>query len=87
MDRTKSGLTDFSGDFPVVTYAPIVPQERYTLRLFVDKSSIECFDGDGKLAMTNLVFPREPYNSLTFYAQNGSYDVESVVVYSLKESM
>ena len=87
MDRTKSGLTDFSGDFPVVTYAPIEPQERYTLHLFVDKSSIECFDSDGKLAMTNLVFPDEPYNSLTFYAQNGSYDVESVVVYPLKKSM
>ena len=31
----------------------------------IDKSSIEALDADGKMAMTNLVFPSEPYNKLT----------------------
>ncbi|MGN0257791.1 MAG: GH32 C-terminal domain-containing protein, partial [Bacteroides sp.] len=35
------------------------------LRIFVDKCSIEAMDADGKMAMTNLVFPSEPYNKLT----------------------
>lgn len=30
----------------------------------MDNSSIEAFDADGKMAMTNLVFPTEPYNKL-----------------------
>jgi levanase/fructan beta-fructosidase len=34
------------------------------LRIFLDRSSIEAFDADGRMAMTNLVFPSEPYNSL-----------------------
>jgi levanase/fructan beta-fructosidase len=34
------------------------------LRLFIDRSSLEAFDGDGKMAMTNLVFPSEPYNTI-----------------------
>ena len=53
MDRTKSGLSDFSKDFSAVTFAPIEKQDGYTLRIFVDKSSVECFDGNGKFVMTN----------------------------------
>ena len=34
------------------------------LRLFIDKCSIEAFDAAGKMAMTNLVFPTQPYNNL-----------------------
>ena len=34
------------------------------LRLFIDRCSIEAFDAEGKMAMTNLVFPSEPYNMI-----------------------
>ena len=84
MDRTKSGLSDFSKDFSAVTFAPIEKQDGYTLRIFVDKSSVECFDGNGKFVMTNLVFPSEPYDRLNFYAKGGVYEIESITVYSLQ---
>ena len=64
MDRTKSGDVSFSKDFPCVTTAPTYGKVRQ-LRLFVDRCSIEAFDSEGKMAMTNLVFPSEPYNSIT----------------------
>jgi levanase/fructan beta-fructosidase len=32
--------------------------------LFIDRCSIEAFDAEGKMAMTNLVFPSEPYNNI-----------------------
>lgn len=64
MDRTKSGKTDFSTDFPALTKAPTYGKIK-TLQIFIDKSSIEAFDADGKMAMTNIVFPSEPYNRLT----------------------
>lgn len=63
MDRTKSGEVGFSQDFPAVTKAPTLGKVRQ-LRLFIDRCSIEAFDTDGKMAMTNLVFPSEPYNQI-----------------------
>lgn len=63
MDRTKSGDTSFSTDFPAVTKAPTRGRVK-TLRIFIDKSSVEVFDADGKMAMTNIVFPSSPYTTL-----------------------
>ena len=80
MDRSKSGVVSFSSDFPVLTLAPIEGNSEMTLRLFVDKSSIEAFGDDGRFAMTNLVFPSEPYNRISFYAKGGSYAVSSFKV-------
>lgn len=84
IDRSKSGVVSFSSDFPVLTLAPIEGNSEMTLRLFVDKSSIEAFGDDGRFAMTNLVFPSEPYNRISFYAKGGSYVVSSFKVYKLK---
>lgn len=63
MDRTKSGDSSFSEAFSATTVAPthgIMKQ----LRIFIDNCSIEAFASDGKMAMTNLVFPNEPYNNI-----------------------
>ncbi|MDE6354920.1 MAG: DUF4980 domain-containing protein [Prevotella sp.] len=65
MDRTASGQTGFSDAFPVVTTAPVYGGLMRSLRIFVDCCSIEAFDGEGRMAMTNLVFPSEPYNTIT----------------------
>ncbi|MBQ3630078.1 MAG: DUF4980 domain-containing protein [Prevotella sp.] len=63
MDRTKSGNVSFSESFPCVTEAPTYGQVKQ-LRIFIDRCSIEAFDAAGKVAMTNLVFPSEPYNTI-----------------------
>ncbi len=63
MDRTKSGDVSFSEAFPVTTVAPTHGALKQ-LRIFIDRSSIEVFEAEGKMAMTNLVFPSEPYNNI-----------------------
>ena len=63
MDRTASGNVSFSEAFPCTTVAPTHGRIKQ-LRIFVDRCSIEAFDADGHVAMTNLVFPSEPYNSI-----------------------
>ena len=63
MDRTKSGKSEFSNDFKAVTTAPTYGSVQQ-LRLFIDNSSIELFDADGHAAITNLVFPTQPYNNI-----------------------
>ena len=83
MDRTQSGQVSFSPSFAAVTSAPIDSQDNYTLRLLIDKCSIEAFDGGGKFAMTNLVFPSEPYNHVKFESKDGFYQVVSMNVYQL----
>ena len=63
MDRRCSGNVSFSDAFPVVTSTPTYGKVRQ-LRIFVDRSSIEAFDSDGKMVMTNLVFPTVPYDKI-----------------------
>lgn len=62
-DRRRSGDVSFSEAFPCIVTSPTYGQIK-TLRIFVDRSSIEIFDAEGKMAMTNLVFPSDPYNRL-----------------------
>ena len=64
MDRTQSGNIGFNDMFRAKTIAPTHGTIRQ-LRIFIDKCSIEAFDTAGKMAMTNLVFPTEPYGRLT----------------------
>ena len=64
LDRRHSGQSSFSDAFPTVVTAPVHGTLR-TLRIFIDKSSIEVFDADGRLSMTNLVFPSSPYNRIS----------------------
>ena len=63
MDRTKSGDCNFSEAFATVTTAPTHGVMKQ-LRIFIDRCSIEAFAADGKMAMTNLVFPSIPYTML-----------------------
>ena len=62
MDRTRT-YASFSEAFPCKTVAPVYGDIRQ-LRIFIDNSSIEAFDAEGRLAMTNLIFPAEPYNNI-----------------------
>ena len=78
MDRTLSGKTDFSSDFAAITTAPVYGKMN-KLRIFIDKSSIEVSDNDGKMAMTNLVFPTKPYDKVTIKGKTKKY-----AVYKLK---
>lgn len=84
MDRSESGKIDFSKDFSAVTVAPVNVDKELTLRLFVDRSSIEAFGEDGKFVMTNLVFPSQPYVKMCFEADKNEYAVKSLNVYKLQ---
>ena len=63
MDRRSSGNVSFSDDFAVATSSPTYGKIRQ-MRIFVDRCSIEAFDSEGKMVMTNLVFPSEPYDRI-----------------------
>ncbi|MDE5942216.1 MAG: GH32 C-terminal domain-containing protein [Muribaculaceae bacterium] len=83
-DRRNSGIVDFSQDFPAVTVAPAMSgSNRISLRIFIDRSSIEVFDNNGRFVMTNLVFPNEPYSTLSV-SSDGKAQLTSLQIHSLK---
>ena len=84
MDRSESGLTGFSRDFPALTAAPVHDTDDIHLRIFVDRSSIEVFGDGGEYVMTNRVFPSTPYSTLTFEGRHGNYEVKSLSVYKIR---
>ena len=65
MDRRGSGMVKFSKKFAAITSAPTRVGGKMELRLLMDSASIEAFGED--FAMTNLVFPSAPYNTLRLY--------------------
>ncbi len=83
-DRRKSGIVDFSQDFPAVTVSPAYTDgDKVGLRIFIDRSSIEVFGKDGRFAMTNLVFPNSPYSRLSVRATGGSVRLSDLKIYSI----
>lgn len=80
-DRRKTTSINYIDDFALATWAPIKKENKYTLDVFVDKCSVEIFLNGGKVAMTNLIFPSEPYNRMCFYSKGGSFQVDSFKAY------
>ncbi len=83
-DRTKSGIVDFSESFPAVTVAPTHESDgTVSLRIYVDRSSVEIFGNDGRFSMTNLVFPNSPYTTLSISARGGKARLDELKIYAL----
>lgn len=64
-------------EFPSETKAVIVKtkgsnQNKINLTLFVDNCSMELFDSEGRMAMTNLIFPNGGFNSVKVISEKGS---------------
>ncbi|MCM1336866.1 MAG: DUF4980 domain-containing protein [Candidatus Amulumruptor caecigallinarius] len=84
-DRRNSGLVNFSPDFPAMTSAPTFGTgSELALRIFIDRSSMEVFTDGGRSVMTNLVFPTEPYTTLTVTAGGGKAQVRDLKIYEIK---
>lgn len=84
-DRRKTESVNYVNDFALGTWAPLSLCEgkTYHLNVFVDKCSVEIFVDGGRIAMTNLVFPTVPYNTLRFYAEGGEAKVENLNIHKL----
>ena len=71
VDRTYSGVTKFSRDFPARTVAPLAAgNSALSLTILVDRSTIEVFAQRGRVAMTNLVYPPAGAKGIEFYARD-----------------
>ena len=72
VDRTRSGETGFSKDFPARTGAPLPHVSGpIDFEILVDKNSVEVFAAGGRVAITNLIFAPEQ-NRLVFFSEGGT---------------
>jgi fructan beta-fructosidase len=70
VDRTRSGKTDWSPDFPVRVSAPLRnPQSgAIAIEIVVDNNSVEVFAEDGETVLTNLIYPAASSQGIAFYS-------------------
>ena len=81
----EQNSVNYVNDFALGTWGPLklCNGKTYHVNIFVDNCSVEAFVDNGKLAMTNLVFPTKPYNNLKFYSEGGNASFKNVKVYKL----
>lgn len=83
-DRRNSANTDFSEKFPGIYSAELYPENHLIrLELYIDWSSVEVFANDGKLSLTNLVFPEKDSNRIELFSNNGIINVKKMTLYTL----
>ncbi len=85
----KANSVNYQNDFALGTWAPLnlcegkSKNKTYHVDIFVDKCSIEMFIDGGRIAMTNLVFPTQPYNNLKFYTEGGASKFSNVKLHKI----
>ena len=82
----KLNSVNYKNDFALGTWAPLslCDSKSYHLNVFVDKCSIEIFVNGGRIAMTNLVFPTQPYTSVKFYSDGNKAAYRNIKVSELR---
>ncbi|TJZ99047.1 GH32 C-terminal domain-containing protein [Actinacidiphila oryziradicis] len=84
VDRSASGLSDFTQYFAGRTTAPMkTTGGRVTLRVYIDSSSVEAFGTAGQAAVSSLIFPTPDAEDMAFYAKGGTAHIESLTVHRL----
>ncbi len=70
VDRTHSGKTDWSPEFPARISAPLKHSQDNSIRLeiVVDHNSVEVFAENGETVLTNLIYPSADSTGIAFYS-------------------
>lgn len=85
IDRRAAGNSAFSREFAGISTAPYIAGARLKMHILVDASSVEVFVDDGRLVMTNLVFPTEKFTSLKLFSKNGNVLLNKAVFHGLEK--
>jgi fructan beta-fructosidase len=85
IDRVKAGISDFNKAFPGKHFSPCLSQNTsLSMKIILDKSSVELFADEGLTAMTDIFFPIGDMNKIEVHAAGLSKILTNTVVYTLK---
>lgn len=79
--RANSGIRPIPDDLWSRDYTGFVTvTNQVVLSIFVDSSSVEIFGGDGKTALTGLIFPPQGANGISISCSGGAVSVQSLII-------
>jgi fructan beta-fructosidase len=85
VDRTQSGNVAFSPQFPSVEFAPLkLGSGMVTLRVLVDRSSVEVFANDGRVTITDQIFPDRSSQAVQVFSDGGRAQLQNITIWKLK---
>lgn len=85
LDRSSSGLTDFSPSFSGIYRAPLaLVDNKVKLHIFVDQSAIEIFGNDGTVSLSALIFPDPLSTGIEAFVQGGKAKIMKFNLWELK---
>lgn len=89
VDRANSGNVGFHPLFASVDSAPVSvdAQGNVTLRIYVDRSSVEVFAQGGLRTITDQVFPADGAKEVALFAEGGVAQLKSLTVTPMKQAM
>ena len=89
VDRTNSGNTAFHPAFASIEDAPVTLDKKgnVTLRIYLDRSSVEVFAQDGLRTITDQVFPNAGADKMALFAEGGTAQLKSLTVTPLEKAM
>ena len=79
-DRRKTNSMDYVNDFALATWAPVAVKGAHRMKILYDLTSFEVFIDGGRVVMTDLVFPNEPYDRLETYSDEGGFTIDKLTV-------
>jgi fructan beta-fructosidase len=83
IDRTRSGMTSFSADFPGRHKATVHENASVKLHIFLDRSSVETFVNDGEVVLTDRIYPSPEDDGIELYSNGGDGAVRSLAIWKL----
>jgi fructan beta-fructosidase len=85
VDRMRSGTADFAGAFAARDAATLVSgSDRVTLRVLVDRSSVEVFAEGGTRVLTHRIFPDATSDGVRVFATDGPARLVSLDAWTLQ---
>lgn len=75
LSREKSGVVDFSDNFPKLQRIRLKDSNQLHLRIIVDSSSLELFIDGGEQALTSLIFPDKVSKRIALFAEEGKVNL------------
>jgi len=78
VDRTTSGITNFSDVFPAINEMDVSDVQIRNVKVYLDLASIEIFINDGERVMTEIVFPEAPYTNVKLQSSSSQFMISSI---------
>ena len=86
VDRKKSGITNCGNGFATANQVGRLSngESAHQATILVDRSSIELFINGGRMVLTDLAYPSQPYNQLELSPEGGLLNVNQLKVTAIE---